>query len=144
MRDRPGFRLGAVAGYLVVGLLGGIIGGPVVGWTVQRAGAGSAAVTSALPYTEASRPAATQTAADTANSVTEAVKRVGPAVVNIDTTSTPPPSDGGLPTGLRRFLGVPDEQPMPRQGKGSGSIIDGKRGLVLTNNHVFRARPRSR
>jgi len=136
MRDRPGFRLGAVAGYLIVGLLGGIIGGLVVGWTMQWAGAGSPAVTSALPYTEAARPGATQTAADTANSVTEAVKRVGPAVVNIDTTSTPPPSDGGLPAGLRRFLGVPDEEPMPRQGKGSGSIIDGRRGLVLTNNHV--------
>jgi len=136
MKDRPGFRLGAVAGYLIVGLLGGIIGGLVVGWTMQRAGAGSPAVTSALPYTEAARPASTQTAADTANSVTEAVKRVGPAVVNIDTTSAPSPSEGGLPAGLRRLLGVPDEQPMPRQGKGSGSIIDGKRGLVLTNNHV--------
>src|SRR5215216_6401745 len=68
MRDRPGFRLGAVAGYLIISLLGGIIGGLVVGWTMQRAGTGSPAVTSALPYTDAARPASTQTAADTANS----------------------------------------------------------------------------
>ena len=30
MRERPGFRTGAIAGYLIVGLLGGIIGGLLV------------------------------------------------------------------------------------------------------------------
>jgi serine protease Do len=134
MKDRPGFRLGAVAGYLIVGLLGGIIGGLIVSWTMQRAGAGSVGATSALPYTEAPRPAGAEP--DTANTVTHAVKRVGPAVVNIDTTSAPPPSEGGLPADLRRMFGIPQEEPMPRRGRGSGVIIDGRRGLVLTNNHV--------
>jgi serine protease Do len=136
MRERPGFRLGAVAGYLIVGLLGGIIGGLLVGWTLQRAGGSRAPLTSALPYTEAPRAASSDTSADTTNSVTQAVKRVGPAVVYIDTTSAPPPSNGGLPDGLRRMLGLPEEEPMPRQGTGSGAIIDSQRGLVLTNNHV--------
>jgi len=38
---------------------------------------------------------------------------------------------------LRRFFGGPEQsEPMPRQGKGSGFIIDGQQGLVVTNNHV--------
>src|ERR1051326_1858973 len=84
MRERPGFRMGAVAGYLIVGLLGGIIGGLLVRWTVRRTGTGSAGVTWALPYTEA--PRTTGPEPDTSYAVTQAVKRVGPAVVNIDTT----------------------------------------------------------
>jgi len=88
--------------------------------------------TSALPYTEAPQ----SSASDDANSVTRAVQRVGPAVVNIDTRIAPPPSEGGLPDILHRFLGIPEERPLPEEGKGSGMIIDGRRGLVLTNNHV--------
>src|SRR5687768_3482502 len=135
MRDRPGFRAGAVAGYLIVGLLGGIIGGLIVNWT-NRGTVARSAITSGLPYTEAPRSATTSAPSDLANSITEAVRRVGPAVVNIDTLSTPPTADGGLPSSLRRLFGMPDEQPMPREGKGSGCIIDGRKGLVLTNNHV--------
>jgi serine protease Do len=146
MRERPGFRLGAVAGYLIVGLLGGIIGGLLVGWIMQRDRVSTAPVMSTVPYTEAPRtePGESSTALDTTNTVTQAVKRVGPAVVFIDTTSAPPPTNDGLPEGLRRFLGIPNEEPMPRQGTGSGSIIDGKRGLVLTNNHVVQGAGRIR
>ena len=38
---------------------------------------------------------------------------------------------------LRDFMGMPTD-PLPPQGKGSGIIIDGKKGYVLTNAHVVR------
>jgi serine protease Do len=134
MGQRPGFRTGAIAGYLIVGLLGGIIGGLLVGWMLKASTASPASMTAGLPYAEAPRAAA----GDDENAVTQAVKLVGPAVVNIDTTSAPPTaSPAGLPEGLRHFFGLPPEEtPVPRQGKGSGMIIDSERGLVLTNNHV--------
>jgi serine protease Do len=52
--------------------------------------------------------------------IVEAVRKVGPAVVNISTT-----------TQVGGFFGV-----FPREGQASGVIID-KRGYVLTNNHVL-------
>src|SRR6478672_6251099 len=128
MRERPGFRTGAIAGYLIVGLLGGIIGGLLVGWMMRAGTTVAPGVTTSAPYAVA--PPASTT--DTDNAVTQAVKLVGPAVVNIDTTSAPPASDGGLPDGFRRFFGLPPaETPVPQQGKGSGMIIDSERGLVL-------------
>jgi len=138
MRDRPGFRLGAVAGYLIVGLLGGIMGGLIVGWTMQRSLTRVSAVTSALSNSEAPRAdGGTVATGDADSAVVEAVKRVGPAVVNIDVTSAPPQPEGGPADALRRFFGGPEPaEPMPRQGKGSGFIINGQQGLVLTNNHV--------
>lgn len=135
MRHRPGFRSGAIAGYLIVGLLGGILGGVVAALMLRQSTVQSPTITSPAPYTEAPRNLTTAPS-DTANSITQAVKLVGPAVVNIDVTSTPPASTTGLPDVMRRFFGGPEEQPMPREGKGSGMIINGQRGLVVTNNHV--------
>jgi serine protease Do len=133
MSNRSGFRRGQIAGYLIVALLGGIIGGLIAAAIIRYAFPQPTGVsTSALPYTEAPP----NSASDDANAVTRAVQQVGPAIVNIDTTIAPPPSEGGLPDILHRFFGVPEQQPMPQQGKGSGMIIDGGRGLVLTNNHV--------
>jgi serine protease Do len=133
MSNRSGFRRGQIAGYLMVGLLGGIIGGVIAAVLMRYALPEPAGVTtSALPYTEA--PPASKS--DDANVVTQAVQLVSPAVVNIDTRITPPASQGGLPEIFHRLFGTPEERPMPEEGKGSGMIIDGKRGLVLTNNHV--------
>lgn len=133
MGNRSGFRRGQIAGYLVVGLLGGIIGGLTAAVIIRYALPQPAAVpTSAMPYTEAPQTSPS----DDANSVTRAVQLLGPAVVNIDTRIAPPPSEGGLPDVLHRLFGMPQERPMPEEGKGSGMIIDGQRGLVLTNNHV--------
>ena len=133
MRNQSGFRRGQIAGYLIVALLGGIIGGVIAAAIMRYAFPQPAGVsTSTLPYTEAPQTSNS----DDANAVTRAVQRVSPAVVNIDTRIAPPPSEGGLPDILHRFLGIPEERPMPEEGKGSGMIIDGRRGLVLTNNHV--------
>ncbi len=63
------------------------------------------------------------------NTVISAVKAVGPAVMNVDTTF-------GGSTGTKEFLPNPNEMGKPQQGKGTGVVIDSKRGLMLTNAHV--------
>ena len=71
------------------------------------------------------------------NPIVRAVAEVGPAVVNIDTIVIERRSS--LPDIFRDFFGDDPffSEPMPRQGQGSGVIIDGKRGYVLTNEHVI-------
>jgi serine protease Do len=65
--------------------------------------------------------------ADSGNAITQAVQQIGPAVMNVDTTfGTPTTAD---------YLPRPGENG-PRQGAGTGFIIDSKRGLMLTNAHV--------
>ncbi|MGQ9523664.1 MAG: S1C family serine protease [Armatimonadota bacterium] len=70
-------------------------------------------------------------------SVVDVVKKVAPAVVNIDTTYRP--AGWSVPEPLREFFGpdlMPD--PEPRQGSGSGMIINAREGYVLTNAHVVK------
>ena len=61
--------------------------------------------------------------------VVDAVKAVGPAVMNVDTTF-------GGSKGTKEFLPNPNQMGKPQQGKGTGFVIDSKRGLMLTNAHV--------
>ncbi len=64
-----------------------------------------------------------------------AIRRVAPAVVNIDTTARRQPSvfDGFFGD----VFGEPGQQEDVPSGQGSGVIIDGAQGLVLTNHHVI-------
>lgn len=70
------------------------------------------------------------------NPIVQAIAKVGPAVVNIDTVVME--SRISIPEPFRDFFG--DDpffgEPMPRKGQGSGVIIDGKNGYILTNEHV--------
>jgi S1-C subfamily serine protease len=71
--------------------------------------------------------------------VADAVRRVGPAVVRIDTerTTTHASFDPTmLDPLLRDLFGEPPPGSMRERGQGSGVVIDGSRGLVLTNAHV--------
>ena len=76
-------------------------------------------------------------AANSQNPIVRAIAKVGPSVVNIDTLVMERRS--AIPDIFRNFFG--DDpifgQPMPRQGQGSGVVIDGKKGLILTNEHVI-------
>ena len=71
------------------------------------------------------------------------IKRVGPAVVSVyveeqaQAQAVAPFLNDPL---LERFFGpqgIPQIQPQPRQGTGSGVIIDADNGYVITNHHVI-------
>lgn len=71
----------------------------------------------------------------TDGSITETVRRVGPAVVSIKTRFLSKESD--IPDLFREFFG--DEgRPVPQEGQGSGMIIHADKGYVLTNAHVIK------
>ncbi|WP_216918971.1 trypsin-like peptidase domain-containing protein [Synechococcus sp. CCAP 1479/9] len=70
--------------------------------------------------------------------VAEAARRVGPAVVRIDTernVARPPFDPALLDPLLRDLFGDPSGSTRER-GQGSGVVIDSRRALVLTNAHV--------
>ncbi len=80
--------------------------------------------------------------------VVRAVQAVAPAVVNITSTQlirgqNLSPRDQFFGTNLGRGAGVPDfsgpasPRRQKRESLGSGVIVDGKKGLVLTNAHVI-------
>ncbi len=66
------------------------------------------------------------------------VERAAPAVVNIAVLQQSPLEQNPLLRDpyFRRYFGVPDQALQPRLSAGSGFIVDGRRGLILTNHHV--------
>ena len=64
-----------------------------------------------------------------------------PAVVNIATQSQVPARQNPLMNDpfFRRFFNFPQQQRRTKQSLGSGVIVDAKKGLVLTNNHVIQS-----
>jgi serine protease Do len=63
------------------------------------------------------------------NAIVNAVRTVGPSVMNVDT-------EFSRPRGTGEFLPNPAESTQPQRGKGTGVVIDSKQGLMLTNAHV--------
>ncbi|MHB9036302.1 MAG: S1C family serine protease [Armatimonadota bacterium] len=71
------------------------------------------------------------------NPVIDAVKRVGPAVVNIDTVVMRRQSVFGFSDPFGDLFGNdPFTRLVPSKGQGSGLIIDGAKGYIVTNEHV--------
>jgi len=66
------------------------------------------------------------------------VRRTAPAVVNIAVLQPSPAEQNPLLRDpfFRRYFGVPDSALQPAVSAGSGVIVDGARGLVITNFHV--------
>lgn len=83
-----------------------------------------------LMITNAAFSATTDVNIDSQNAVVNAVRLVGPAVVNIDTVSQPDRDDVSP---FDFMFG----DPQPQKGQGSGFIIDNKNGYVVTNEHVI-------
>jgi serine protease Do len=129
---------GRIAAFLLVALLGVLVGAGML-WLglgcSAPPGAGTNQPGSAGDETGAATavPAVSRQSQD---AITAAIARVGPAVVNINTTY-PSPAQDPRERMLRDFMGMPTD-PLPPQGKASGIIIDGKKGYVLTNAHVVR------
>jgi S1-C subfamily serine protease len=73
-------------------------------------------------------------------SLSPLVKKTAPAVVNIATLQPSPAEQNPLYQDpfFRRYFGIPDAALQPTIAAGSGVIVDGKRGLVITNFHVVR------
>jgi len=71
---------------------------------------------------------------DSQQAIVRAVQLVRPSVVNIDTISY---TREQVPEVFREFFGPGVEQPFPREGVGSGVIVDPE-GYILTNYHVVR------
>ncbi len=92
----------------------------------------------AAPAADAAAPAPALTPAQNARMtpVVRAVREAGPAVVNITSTSTAP--NRRLSPLEQLFFGdmLPQRQ-RTRSSLGSGVIVDGKAGVVLTNAHVI-------
>lgn len=74
------------------------------------------------------------------DSLSPLVKKTAPAVVNIATLQPSPAQQNPLLQDpfFRRYFGIPDAALQPAMAAGSGVIVDGARGLVITNFHVVR------
>jgi S1-C subfamily serine protease len=74
------------------------------------------------------------------SSLAPLVKKTSPAVVNIATLLPSPAEQNPLLQDpyFRRYFGVPDAALQPAMAAGSGVIVDGARGLIITNFHVVR------
>jgi S1-C subfamily serine protease len=79
-------------------------------------------------------------AGPTDDSLAPLVKKTAPAVVNIATLLPSPAQQNPLLQDpyFRRYFGVPDAALQPAMAAGSGVIVDGERGFVITNYHVIR------
>jgi S1-C subfamily serine protease len=94
--------------------------------------------TSPQPVAPRISAAATSLTAAGHSFVADAARRVGPAVVRIDTernVARQPFDPAMLDPLLRDLFGDPSGS-MRERGQGSGVVIDAGRGLVLTNAHV--------
>jgi serine protease DegQ len=76
----------------------------------------------------------------TQGSLAPLVSKTAPAVVNIATLQQSPAEQNPLLQDpfFRRYFGIPDAALQPAIAAGSGVIVDGSRGLVITNFHVVR------
>ncbi|MFN3652372.1 MAG: S1C family serine protease [Armatimonadota bacterium] len=126
MERRRSGRPGRALGYVVIGILGAVVGGAIGGVAAYQ---GAAALpipgvrrAPLQPYREVvdrGQPVAL------GETVVQVVKKVGPAVISIDTLSR---------VGNRGFPGFGGDA--LREGQGSGFIINGRERLAVSNNHV--------
>jgi serine protease Do len=123
---------GSALAVALAALLGVLVGAVLLFALGRTLPAQTPAAPSAAP---GQAPAAAVTAGSQ-DAITAAVNMVGPAVVNINTFFRPPAQDP-MERMLRRSLGIPTEV-FPRAGQGSGIVIDGERGYILTNAHVVK------
>ena len=94
-----------------------------------------------LPIAEDSTSSAPRVLAGPAQeSLAPLVRKTAPAVVNIAVLQPSPAQQNPLLQDpyFRRYFGVPDAALQPAMAAGSGVIVDGGRGLVITNFHVIR------
>jgi S1-C subfamily serine protease len=87
---------------------------------------------------QADQPVPRMLAGPSEASLAPLVRKTAPAVVNIATLQPSPAEQNPLLQDpfFRRYFGVPDAALEPTVSAGSGVIVDGSRGFVITNFHV--------
>ncbi len=107
-----------------------LVGAAVIGGLIARA----------LPISTSTSADGRVLAIPTKDSLAPLVKMTAPAVVNIATLQPSPAEQNPLLQDpfFRRYMGIPDAALQPTMAAGSGVIVDGSRGLVITNFHVVR------
>lgn len=90
------------------------------------------------PLPAAESPRAATAAAEGPPSFAPLVRQAAPAVVSIAVVQASPDQQNPLLRDpfFRRFFDVPEQASQARLSSGSGVIVDGARGLVITNHHV--------
>jgi S1-C subfamily serine protease len=93
-----------------------------------------------LPIGSYEAPAPRVLAGPADDSLAPLVRKTSPAVVNIAVLQPSPAEQNPLLQDpfFRRYFGVPDAALQPVIAAGSGVIVDGQRGFVITNFHVVR------
>ena len=93
-----------------------------------------------LPIGSDESPAPRMLAGPADDSLAPLVRKTAPAVVSIATLLPSPAEQNPLLRDpfFRRYFGVPDAALQPTMAAGSGVIVDGAKGLVITNFHVVR------
>jgi S1-C subfamily serine protease len=91
-----------------------------------------------LPIGPSAASAPREIAGPAEQSLSPLVAKTAPAVVNIATLQPSPAEQNPLLQDpfFRRYFGIPDAALQPTMAAGSGVIVDGDRGLVITNFHV--------
>src|SRR3954471_16024371 len=93
-----------------------------------------------LPVGSDTGPAPRVLAGPSDDSLAPLVRKTAPAVVNIAVLQPSPAQQNPLLQDpfFRRYFGVPDAALQPAMAAGSGVIVDGAKGFVITNFHVVR------
>ena len=127
-------RAGSATNPLLAMLVGALLSCAMIGGgiAIGRQSANGASKTSVLPTSGAGSVNNPEE-----GPLVSAVKSIGPAVMNVDTTfGAPPKKKKGDDTFLPAPGGQSELPPEGGQGKGTGFIIDSKNGYMLTNAHV--------
>jgi len=98
------------------------------------------AVARLLPIGSSATPEPRVLAGPSDDSLAPLVRKTAPAVVSIATLLPSPAEQNPLLQDpfFRRYFGVPDAALQPAMAAGSGVVVDGAKGLVITNFHVVR------
>jgi S1-C subfamily serine protease len=115
-----------------------LVVGAATGCTAQitpvQPGTGQNQADSVIPSSAQPFNSLPEVSSDSQDGITTAVANVAPAVVFIDSTFQQSQS-----TNPFNFPGYfRPEQQQPAEGQGSGVIVDGTNGIILTNNHVVK------
>ena len=128
-------QAGLIALCFAAGMFGAMIGNDLT--TRAPAARTSPRVTVRPAVVSGSNPVSAASRGAPDSPVIAAVRRVGPAVVNIDTVVMRRTSIFGFADPFADLFGSdPFTRIVPSKGQGSGFIIDGDKGHVLTNEHV--------